>query len=125
MRISPLLVAAAAGLTLAPSLATVAAAQGTAVAQTEPEAIPGELLVKFADDVPENRIDEINARFGVQVINRLLGGKLLQVRVSDPAAASDIMALYAATPGVLYAEPNFVQRGQGDGPGAGGPSVQF
>jgi len=115
------LVAAAIGLSLAPLSVLAGGDQGNAVVQAEPETVAGELLVRFADDVPESRIEEINARFGVEVINRLLGGRLLQVRVSDPAALSDIMALYAATPGVLYAEPNFVQRALEGTPG--GPNT--
>jgi len=124
MHMSRFLVAAILGLSLAPLSALAGGGEGNAVMQAEPETVAGELLVRFADDVTESRIEEINARFGVQVINRLLGGKLLQVRVSDLAATADIMALYAATPGVLYAEPNFVQRIPEGAPGTGGPEIQ-
>ena len=124
MHMSRFLVAAILGLPVMPPPALAGGGEGSTVMQAEPETVAGELLVRFADDVPESRIEEINARFGVQVINRLLGGKLLQVRVSDLAATADIMALYAATPGVLYAEPNFVQRIPEGAPGTGGPEIQ-
>ena len=73
----PFLAAVAIGLSIAPLSALAGNDRGNAVAQAEPEVVAGELLVRFADDVTESRIEEINARFGVQVVNRLLGGKFL------------------------------------------------
>jgi hypothetical protein len=105
-------------------------AQGTSAQVEQPtpppvadaEATPGELLVQFEDDVSEARIEEINGRLGVRVLARMDAGKLLQIAVPEGSLVSDLMAIYLATPGVRYAEPNYVQRIQPDG-ATDGPSV--
>jgi len=109
-------------------LAAIMSANAAVAAEDEPEMpgetqiVPGEFLVRFADEVTDARIAEINARFGVEVVDRLLDGAILLVRVPDPALLSDIMVLYEATPGVLYVEPNFVVETQGQG--TNGPEIQ-
>ena len=108
----------------------LSSAQGTS-AQVDPptpppaadaEATPGELLVRFEDDVSEARIEEINTRLGVHVLARMEAGKLLQIAVPEGSLVEDLMAIYRVTPGVRYAEPNYVQRIQPDD-ASDGPSV--
>ncbi len=76
------------------------------------EAAARQLLVRFDDDLSEERIDEINRRLGTVVINRMSGGRLLLVEVPYVGTLSEIQAAYSATPGVRYAEPNPVVRTQ-------------
>jgi hypothetical protein len=64
--------------------------------------------------VSEAQVADINARFGVEVVTRMLDGKIYLIRLPDPAFAADILVLYQATPGVLYIEPNFRVTTQGD-----------
>lgn len=81
-----------------------------------PAAVADELLVRFEDDVPEAEIDRINAALGVAVLDRMLGGRLLLVRVPDATALADVAARYEATAGVRFVERNTIQEAQ---PGGG------
>ena len=71
-----------------------------------------QLLVRFDDDLSEERIDQINRRLGTVVINRMAAGRLLLVEVPYAGTLAEIRAAYSATPGVRYAEPNPVVRTQ-------------
>ncbi len=120
-------------------------AEGTAVMTTEesgtpraeePAAVPGELLVKFAEMLSDEEIARITDRLGVEVVDRLSGGRLLLVRVPYPSVSEDIRSAFEANPGVVYAEPNYtygieppeLMEGDGDTPPAddgGGPGISI
>jgi hypothetical protein len=78
--------------------------------QSKVERVPNELLVKFTENISESRIQEINARLGVEVILRMSGGRLLLVRFPYPDAFDEIRRAYEATPGVEYVEPNYIYK---------------
>lgn len=65
----------------------------------------GRLLVKFDPTLSANEIDSINRQLGVTVVNRMMGGTLLQVEVPYVGTLDQIIDAYAATEGVVYAEP--------------------
>ncbi len=70
------------------------------------EAIPGELLIRFEDNISAVEIDRVNARLGVEVINRMAGGKLVHIRVPSGQSLETLADVYRSTPGVRYVEVN-------------------
>ncbi|MCZ7598003.1 MAG: hypothetical protein M5U09_10095 [Gammaproteobacteria bacterium] len=101
--------AAIAALFLAASLPAAGSCGADQVTQADTEVtMPSQarLLVRFEDDVSEDRIAEINKRLGARVINRMSGGRLLLVEVPYAGALRQIQDAYSATEGVRYAEPD-------------------
>ena len=74
------------------------------------EAVPGELLIRFEDSVSAVEIDRVNARLGVEVINRMTGGKLVHIRVRTGQSLEALAEVYRSTPGVRYVEINVLYR---------------
>lgn len=63
------------------------------------------LLVRFDPALSTDEIDSINRQLGVTVVNRMMDGTLLQVEVPYVGTLNQIIDAYAATRGVVYAEP--------------------
>ena len=101
--------ASIAALFLAASLPAAGSCGADQVTQADTEVtMPSQarLLVRFEDDVDEDRIAEINKRLGARVINRMSGGHLLLVEVPYAGALRQVQDAYSATEGVRYAEPD-------------------
>lgn len=65
-----------------------------------------QILVKFDPSLSDEDIAEINRKLGASVVDRMLDGQVFLVEVRYPGTRDHIIDAYAATEGVVYAEPN-------------------
>mgnify|MGYP005837346189 CR=1 FL=1 len=79
----------------------------TALALDAPDAVPGEILVKFNDPVRAAASGPLHAALGYRELGRV--SELGVVRVGVPDVGEAIQ-LYGRLPGVDFAEPNYVVR---------------
>ncbi|MBA2505703.1 MAG: hypothetical protein H0V29_07140, partial [Thermoleophilaceae bacterium] len=93
------------GLTLL-ACAAFAALPGAAAA-AEPEAAPGELIVRYQPGVDAGERAEVRAEADTTVAETMALPRAQVLEADDPAAA---IAELEADPRVDYAEPNFIVR---------------
>jgi hypothetical protein len=99
------------------------AQSGSETTPKEGADVSNEALVKFSKEISASEIESINHRLGVEVVNRMLGGRLLQVRFPGTKSFEEIKAEYQATRGVEYVEPNRVYTIQPDAQSGDGEDV--
>jgi thermitase len=76
--------------------------------QAEPEAKPGEILVKFEADVSSLAIETTNQNSRVSVIEMIPELNLYRLRIPEETTIAEMIELYQHTGGVAYAEPNYI-----------------
>lgn len=74
----------------------------------EPRAVPDELLVTFKPEIPEARKQEIHESVGGEVVNRMLNGRITQVKLKATASRKEAQEAYASFSEVEAVEPNYV-----------------
>lgn len=73
--------------------------------------MPGELVVRFRDDVPGEARQGLARSHDAQIVRRLTApGAPTLVRLDGDASIAEALASFERDPRVLYAEPNFVYR---------------
>jgi hypothetical protein len=72
------------------------------------KAVPGELIVMFAPDTPDQRKLEIHQAAGGQVLGELLDGRIAHVKVQQGQPTEELAAGYRRFPEVESVEPNYV-----------------
>jgi hypothetical protein len=72
-----------------------------------PNAVPGELIVMFAPETPDQRRIEIHQAAGGQVLDALLGGRIAHVKVKPGQPTEELAAGYRRFPEVESVEPNY------------------
>lgn len=91
-----------------------AARLGSSAGNTEN--IPGELLVRFRQDVPASKQAEIHRQADASVIRSLLVPRVKLVRLHGKQSLSSAIRRYESKPQVEYAEPNSVAELAGESP---------
>ena len=71
---------------------------------------PGELLVKFREDIPTPRATSINRSLGFKAIERLKTIPIYRIELPDGWSVEEAVSFYGAHPDVEYAEPNYIRR---------------
>lgn len=82
---------------------------------TEPQAPPDELLVTFKPETTEARRQAIHQAVGVQVLSRMLGGRIAHVKLPQGQTVAEGQRAYAQFTEVVAAEPNELLRIQEPG----------
>ncbi len=83
-----------------------------------PECVPGELIVRFAPKADgeyplaeeANTLVNFVCRGTVKGVSRYVAGSML-VKLPDNLSVEEAVSQFRNTPGVLYAQPNFIYRG--------------
>jgi subtilisin family serine protease len=88
-------------------LASFAAAPEAPMVQAEPQARPGEILVKFEADVSSLAIETTNQSLGTSVMEVIPHLNVYRLRIPQETTIAEMIELYEHTPGVAYAEPNY------------------
>ena len=70
--------------------------------------VPGEIIVRFKQDVPEEAIAELNSRQGVSVIYTSPFAGFKRLRIAGGTKLTDILEIYKDNPNVEYAELNYI-----------------
>ena len=73
----------------------------------EPTFVPGQVLVKFREDVTSERATEIVKKEGALIGNFLERTRLYLVLLPDGMKVDEAVALFSAYPEVISAEPNY------------------
>jgi subtilisin family serine protease len=86
---------------------------GTAVswaqdAPQRPRFVPGEILVRYRDDVDEPQARRLDAGVRGSSAALLRGGRLRRLRLAEGTAIDDALAQLRRDPRVRYAEPNYL-----------------
>jgi len=89
-------------------LATITEKKKTDFARNEDRYVRGEVLVKFRDDVPFERISEIVSAEGVSLLRELQPKGLYLIKLKEKQDVEDAVKIFAAYGEVEYAEPNYV-----------------
>lgn len=74
----------------------------------------GELLVKFKDGVSKERVLEIISQKGASILNYFEGINVYHIRLNSKMSVEDSVIEFGALDEVLYAEPNYKLKIQGD-----------
>ena len=72
------------------------------------KAVPGELIVMFAPDTPDQRRTQIHQSVGGQVLGELLDGRIAHVKVKPGQPTEELTAGYCRFTEVESVEPNYV-----------------
>lgn len=80
---------------------------GTQISQ---DYVPGEVLVKFKDNVTKERIEEINGIIGTEVIGYFPSIGIYRVKIIGGKGVKGVIKEYLNFPDVEYAEPNYKRR---------------
>jgi len=72
------------------------------------KAVPGELIVMFAPDTPDQRRIQIHQSAGGQVLGELLDGRIAHVKVKPGQPTEELAAGYRRFAEVESVEPNYV-----------------
>lgn len=75
-------------------------------APAEP-AVPGaaDILVRFDDTLGDATVEAIVDRVGGEIVDRMMRGRLVQVRVPEATTQEALIDAFSTTDGVRYAEP--------------------
>ncbi len=74
----------------------------------EPEYVPGQVLVKFKDEVSVDRIDEIILEMDCQIIKVLRGVNVHHLSLPENLSVKEAVDRFSDRPEVNYAEPNYI-----------------
>lgn len=74
-----------------------------------PVFVPGEVLVKFADDMPIHRIEEIKSELGLQMIKHHKRIGVEHLRIVTPYSLDQVLRKLRESGLVEYAEPNYLR----------------
>ena len=73
--------------------------------------VANEFIVRFKSGVDRSRVAEINAAWGVTVIEEIMQLSAYRLRVPRGGNLDAMMRAYRRHPSVEYAEPNYLGRG--------------
>ncbi|MDA8078396.1 MAG: type II secretion system secretin GspD [Nitrospiraceae bacterium] len=73
---------------------------------------PGELMVKFKEGVPEEKVRAIISREGASVLQFMDKLQVYHLKLKEGQSVEEAAELYSALPEVRYAEPNYSRRMQ-------------
>jgi len=76
----------------------------------QPSYVPGEVLVKFQENVSREAAQSLHEQVGSKVIKRLKRINVDLVRIPEGWTVEKAIEVYQADPGVEYAEPNYIRR---------------
>ncbi|MHA2620108.1 MAG: S8 family peptidase [bacterium JZ-2024 1] len=74
------------------------------------EYVPDEILVLFKQEVPQSVIDQINQRFGMEVIRVTSVTKVYQLKIPSNLTVPDAVNQYRALAEVLEVSPNYYMK---------------
>ena len=74
------------------------------------EYVPGEVLLKFKDDVSHERMDEILRLYRLEPIKFLRKVPVYQLKIAGDESVLDMVEKLSSLPEVEYAEPNYIMR---------------
>jgi len=80
--------------------------------QTDSTYRPGELLVKFAPDVPDAVKERTHAKHGSKKIRAFRDLRIDHVEIKKGLSVEQAITAYRAEPGVEYAEPDYIVAAQ-------------
>jgi thermitase len=89
------------------TLAGFAAGAEAPMVQAEPQAKPGEILVKFGADVSSLAIETTHQTLGTSVMEVIPQLNVYRLRIPQETTIAEVIELYEHIPGVAYAEPNY------------------
>jgi len=72
---------------------------------------PGEIIVRFRDNVPADRHEAVHRSMGATLVKKLARGAFDLVRIEDDDALGNRIAAYRALAEVEFAEPNGIGHG--------------
>ena len=75
----------------------------------QPRYAPGEVLVKFQENVSREAALSLHEQVGSKVIKRLKRINVDLVRIPEGWTVEKAIRVYQADPGVVYAEPNYTR----------------
>jgi general secretion pathway protein D len=93
----------------------------TSFSASEKRFVEGELLVRFRDDVSDERAREIITRKGASVIKHMNTLHVFHIRLRSGQEMEEAIGEFSSIPEVLYAEPNLMFKTH-DGPLPPNPS---
>ncbi|MBS1111873.1 MAG: ral secretion pathway protein [Nitrospirae bacterium] len=79
----------------------------TSFAMRENQRVEGELMVKFKDDIPAGRAEEIISGEGASVIKHIKEINVYHIKLRPEQTVDDAVKKFTSFPEILYAEPNF------------------
>jgi hypothetical protein len=72
--------------------------------------VKDEVIVKFKNTVAEDRIKEINASLGCEIIRSIGSEKTFLIRINTGEEVKIIMEKYKKVEEIEYAEPNYIKK---------------
>ena len=82
-----------------------------ASANSQPEAVPGEYVVKLKDSAFEQEGFQLQNQLGIQIVRKVSAqSKAILVRDSVVRKAENVISALSANSAVEYVEPNYVYR---------------
>ena len=70
--------------------------------------VPGEILVKFKAQTPENEISALNSKHGTSVLYTSPAGGFKRLQIPKGRTAEQMVEIYKKNPNVEYAELNYI-----------------
>ncbi len=100
-----------------PELAEITMRKQREFVEKEKYYYPGEILMKFREDIPKERVMEILSGKGASVIKYFKDINVYHIRLDPEQAVEDAVKEFEALPEVIYAEPNYRFTIKDDKPG--------
>ena len=72
--------------------------------------VPGEVLVRFAEDADEETIAAIEKKYYVTVKKVLIPARLYLMKITDDSTVQDILDRLLNNKAIEYAEPNYLRQ---------------
>ncbi len=88
--------------------AAAAAATPQQTARQPAEYKPGEVLVKFKSQVPQQQINSVLSQAGIQIVRQLASTEVYLCSVASARSVPEAVAQCNASNDVAYAEPNYI-----------------
>ena len=77
---------------------------------TKSSYVPGEVLVKFQENISRAEAQSFHEQVGSKVVKRLKRINVDLVKIPEGWTVEKAIEVYQADPGVEYAEPNYIRR---------------
>ena len=74
--------------------------------------IPGQILVKFKQDVSQEEAQALHDRLGSTILKHFQKMNIDLVKIKSGLTVEEVIKLYQEDPNVAYAEPNYTRRMQ-------------
>ena len=87
----------------APALATPNSSE------TQPEYVPGQIIVKFQDETSIEAQEQLHQKLGTKVIHTSPSAGFQVLQIPEGKTVEEIIALYSEQSIVEYAEPNYIE----------------